>query len=235
MSSNWQGQQWNDGTDWSPNQPSGFTPNPTAQPGPSFDEPGPSYPGEPYAPYQPSPSSPTPYAASPLGGAVGYPNLSGTISPFGPAHEYASYGQRVLATLIDSGGLLAGYLIGMVMMSVAGGSTSGENAASMVMLVLVLVGYGWFVYSRYIYGGSTGQSYGRKVAGIRLLSVDTNQPIGGGMTFLRDLAHNLDTWACYLGWLWPLWDQKHQTLADKVMSTHVVVDRGMPPTPAQPW
>jgi hypothetical protein len=47
--------------------------------------------------------------------------------------------------------------------------------------------------------------------------------MGGGMCFFRQLAHYVDSLACYLGWLWPLWDARHQTLADKIMGTVVVI------------
>ncbi len=43
--------------------------------------------------------------------------------------------------------------------------------------------------------------------------------------FVRDLAHVLDSVACHLGWLWPLWDQKRQTFADKIVGTVVVRQR----------
>ncbi len=39
---------------------------------------------------------------------------------------------------------------------------------------------------------------------------------------LRDLAHVLDSLPFYIGWLWPLWDTKRQTFADKVVKTVVV-------------
>ena len=44
------------------------------------------------------------------------------------------------------------------------------------------------------------------------------------MAFVRDIAHILDSIICGLpiGWLWPLWDAKRQTWADKVMKTVVV-------------
>ncbi len=44
------------------------------------------------------------------------------------------------------------------------------------------------------------------------------------------LAHFLDSLACYVGWLWPLWDPKRQTFADKIMST-VVVEQRKPKEP----
>jgi uncharacterized RDD family membrane protein YckC len=41
------------------------------------------------------------------------------------------------------------------------------------------------------------------------------------MAFVRDLAHFLDG-IFYIGYLWPLWDPKRQTFADKVCSTVVL-------------
>jgi hypothetical protein len=43
------------------------------------------------------------------------------------------------------------------------------------------------------------------------------------MAFVRDLAHIVDSVICYVGFLFPLWDAKKQTLADKIVKT-VVVD-----------
>ena len=42
------------------------------------------------------------------------------------------------------------------------------------------------------------------------------------MSFVRQLAHVLDGLPCYLGYLWPLWDAKRQTFADKVIGTYVI-------------
>ena len=57
--------------------------------------------------------------------------------------------------------------------------------------------------------------------GIKLVEERTGQPIGAGMCFVRDLAHILDGFF-YLGYLWPLWDNKRQTFADKILTTVVV-------------
>jgi hypothetical protein len=54
-----------------------------------------------------------------------------------------------------------------------------------------------------------------------LVAEATGQPIGTGKAFLRDVCHILDTLACYVGWLFPIWDAKRQTLADKLMTTVV--------------
>ena len=43
------------------------------------------------------------------------------------------------------------------------------------------------------------------------------------MSFLRQLAHVVDSLVCYLGWLWPLWDGRNQTLGDKIVGTVVII------------
>lgn len=70
--------------------------------------------------------------------------------------------------------------------------------------------------------GRTGQTVGKKALGIRLVREIDGQPMGVGMAFVRRLAHFLDSLACYLGWLWPAWDAKKQTFADKVCSSIVI-------------
>ena len=40
-------------------------------------------------------------------------------------------------------------------------------------------------------------------------------------------VHILDAIPCYVGLLWPLWDNKRQTFADKILKM-VVLDGGLP-------
>ena len=77
-------------------------------------------------------------------------------------------------------------------------------------------------YNRWFQAGKTGQSWGKKVLGIRLVGEQTGQPIDAGMAFVRDLTHFIDGIICYIGFLFPLWDAKKQTLADKIIKTLVV-------------
>lgn len=70
--------------------------------------------------------------------------------------------------------------------------------------------------------GRTGQTVGKKALGIRLVRESDGQPLGIGMAFVRRLAHFLDSLACYLGWLWPAWDAKRQTFADKIIGSIVI-------------
>jgi len=110
-------------------------------------------------------------------------------------------------------------------------SLSGPGLAAMTMgAILSLVAFGWQVRNRWVVGGQTGQSLGKRAMGMALVSESTQQPIGPLNACLRDLLHILDGVAA-LGYLWPLWDEKRQTFADKLMRTVVVDLPAKPPPP----
>jgi hypothetical protein len=48
------------------------------------------------------------------------------------------------------------------------------------------------------------------------------QLLGFGRALGRKLCHLLDLVPCYLGFLWPAWDTKKQTFADKIVSSVVL-------------
>ncbi|MCT2594534.1 RDD family protein [Streptomyces sp. N2-109] len=146
----------------------------------------------------------------------GYPQQPGYgYNPVGAPRDYAGWGSRVGGTIVD--GLIAGVPYGVLALA---GFAMGDSGMILVVLgVLVYIGVMlWMLYQE----GTTGQSPGKKMVNVRLVKESTGQPIGFGMAFLRKLAHILDSLACYLGWLWPLWDAKSQTFADKVCGTVVV-------------
>ncbi|MEC3977208.1 RDD family protein [Amycolatopsis sp. H20-H5] len=143
----------------------------------------------------------------------GYPGQP----PFGGLRQdYANWGQRAGAYLIDLAPMLGVMLVGYLVMI-------GSNIVGGIIVVIGLFGgLGWTIYNRWIQGGNTGQSLGKRVLKIKLLKEETGQPLGAGMAFVRDLAHFVDNVACYLGWLWPAWDPKSQTFSDKIVGTIVV-------------
>jgi uncharacterized RDD family membrane protein YckC len=79
----------------------------------------------------------------------------------------------------------------------------------------------WFV-NRCVIAGRTGKSLGRLVTGTRLVREDTGRPLGVWMAFVREFAQILNNITLGLGYLWPLWDAKRQTFADKAVSSIVV-------------
>jgi uncharacterized RDD family membrane protein YckC len=67
--------------------------------------------------------------------------------------------------------------------------------------------------------GTTGSSIGKSILKFKVVSEQTGQPIGFGLSVLRQIAHGIDAVICYVGYLFPLWDAKRQTIADKILST----------------
>jgi len=135
-------------------------------------------------------------------------------------HKLASWPQRVGAYLIDS--LMIVVPISIAIALVSPSRDSGGSA--LIAGLLYLIGFGVWIYNRWILAGRTGQSWGKQALGIKLLRMDNGQPVGGGMAFVRDLAHFLDGLPCYIGYLWPIWDDRRQTFADKIISTVVIAD-----------
>ncbi|MDN3296693.1 RDD family protein [Streptomyces ficellus] len=225
-----------------PNNPYGQQP-PQGQPGygqqppqgqPGYGQPQPGQQGQPgygypqQAPqgvppqqgygYPQPPQPPQPYGAYPQQpGMPGMPGMGGGMPPL------AHWGQRVGGYLLDML-IILGPMYALVGIDAAM-SGSGEPSG-VLSFVGMLYGLGMGLFQIYK-EGKTGQSIGKKVLGISLHKEADGRTLGFGMAFVRKLAHMLDSFACYLGWLWPLWDAKKQTFADKVCSTVVIkVNKG---------
>ncbi len=124
---------------------------------------------------------------------------------------YAYWSSRVMAYLIDA--LLCGLpnIVAGVLAPDSTGLQVGLGALSLLLLG----------YNRWYLAGRTGQSWGKRLIGTRMVRLDGTAEVGVLRAFLRDLAHVLDSLPCYLGWFWPLWDAKRQTFADKLAGTAV--------------
>lgn len=157
---------------------------------------------------------------------------------------YASWPRRVAACVVDGVPVvvLAVVALGLVWVTrvrVCDGDPSvrdlGPQCGSGVSTVgqtcllaawVAIIGYcAWNVGYRQ---GVTGSSLGKAALGFRVVGVASNQPIGFWRSVIRQLMHVLDALTFGLGYLWPLWDRKHQTFADKLMSTVCVSERRSP-------
>ncbi|AWN29077.1 RDD family protein [Streptomyces sp. NEAU-S7GS2] len=178
------------------------------------------------------------------GAAYGQPGMPGMGMPTG----YASWGARLGAFLLD-GLIIAAvpiilYIIAGVMAASSvsspdysscqtGDYTCMQNAANdaaasstpvgaIIMIALawlLMIGGTFFLIAK---EGSSGQTPGKKALGVKVIKEATGQPLGFGMTFVRYLCRYLNGLLCGIGWLWPLWDDKSQTFADKLAGSVVV-------------
>ncbi len=158
------------------------------------------------------------------------------MSPYGYDSGYASatpelatFGSRAIGWLIDylAPGIAVGIVGGIL------GSFMGSSGANALSWVLNLVAFAFVLWNSGYQAGATGYSLGRKIAKNKLVSEATGQPLGTTNGMIRVVAHFVDSIICYVGWLFPLWDSKRQTLADKIMKSVVVADPNAGQAPMQ--
>jgi uncharacterized RDD family membrane protein YckC len=132
----------------------------------------------------------------------------------------AEWVKRFLAVLIDGGIMLGIYIVIAIIGAILG------SIADVLGLLVGLAGLAayvaWFIYNWGYKQGTTGYTLGKGIIGIKLVSRETGQPVGFGMGIARQFVHIVDSF-CYIGYLWPLWDEKRETFTDKIL-THAVIE-----------
>lgn len=212
---------------------------PTPPPPGSYPPPGDPaqgyYPGagDPAAGYPPAP--PPGYYPVP-----GYGQPPGGFYPAGPAvglpqSAYTPWITRVAASLIDSAIYGVIVSLGLFPFVFTGTRTCVQESTdtsfradcqvnpstlgTVLYLLAMLAAFAFVIWNYGYRQGTTGSSIGKSVMKFKVVGEATGAPIGFGRSVLRQLAHVLDGISCYIGYLFPLWDAKRQTFADKIMST----------------
>ncbi|MGV0626760.1 RDD family protein [Mycolicibacter minnesotensis] len=229
-------------TEVPPSQPGNYPPPPgdfpsqgNYPPPPGNYPPAGNYPPPPPGNYPPPP--PGNYPPPPPGnypppppGYGAYPPPAGAIGQL-PQQSYTSWLTRVGAYVIDFLPVMVLYGIPWMIAAAQADKDCVSTAAGTECVITpsaagsVLVMLGWLAavaFGVWNYGyrqGTTGSSIGKSALKFKVVSEATGQPIGFGMSIVRQLAHIVDSLILCIGYLFPLWDGKRQTLADKIMST----------------
>jgi uncharacterized RDD family membrane protein YckC len=204
-----------------PPPPGGYPPPPPPQGG-GYPPPPPAGGG-----YQPPSQAATGYPPSAPGGLAL------------PQEAYTPWLTRVLAYLIDAIPVIIleaigwGVLLGtqetacitdtseydLGEFCATGASTLGQAA----LAVTGILAFAYWVWNFGYRQGTTGSSIGKGIMKFKIVSEKTGQPIGFGMSFVRELVYLAAAAICGILWLvavlFPLFDQKRQTLVDKIFST----------------
>lgn len=162
---------------------------------------------------QPSYGQPPAYGQQPYGQPPSYgqqPYGQAPSAAVGPGGEWlgpplASWGLRLAGYLIDT---VLSTVVTLVLLAV---SEPLSNAASLIVFLV----FGYMT-------GTTGQTPGRRLMGIKVLRMQDGQVLGAGLGIARQFCHILDAIPLLLGFFWPLWDSKNQTFADKIVSSVVI-------------
>lgn len=142
--------------------------------------------------------------------------------PAGVPGPLAEWIDRVIATLVDVALILVAWVAIFVVSRIVGVVSSGLGGLVSGLGSLALTVYG--IYLGYL-EGTKGQSPGKAIRGLKVVKIADGQVLGGAMGIVRRLAHIIDSIICYIGWLFPLWDPKKQTIADKLVDTVVLKDQ----------
>jgi len=137
-------------------------------------------------------------------------------APAGPSGPRADFWYRLGGFLID--GVIL-YVVGLVV-----GLVFSRSLVSQILIGLAA----GIAYTVYFIGSGSGQTPGMRLLGIRAIDARTQGRVDYGTAFIRYLIAIGSSLACYVGYLWMLWDPEKQTWQDKVAGTYVV------PTSAYP-
>ena len=195
-----------------------------------MQNPPPPAPPPPGSSYQPPPSAPSVY--SPPQAPIQYaaPQYQG------PQPTYAGFWMRLVARLVD--GLLLGipFAVLFAIFAVAGGvfansasssNQGSQNAAAaavfgggflLLYLIASAVQIGYWIY----FWGSSGATLGMRLLHLRVVDANTGAPIGYARATVRFLMSIVNTWACYIGWIWVAFDPRKQGWHDKVANSVVL-------------
>lgn len=145
---------------------------------------------------------------------------------------YASWGQRVVATLWDALYLWPGWVAivagTILVLTAARGAEAGESIPAVAIVGLLLIPVGtvlviWrTITNLMLRQGRTGYTYGKAKVGVRVVRELDGQPAGVGSAVGRYFLHSIINSAAYIDYLWPLWDAKRQTITDKLLGTVVI-------------
>ena len=163
------------------------------------------------------------------------PAMATYQQPASGQYTYAGFWIRLVARLLDTliVGLPLAVLFGLI--AVAAGavastsSDGGQGSQSpagavfsavfvLFYLVAIVVGVGYWVY----FWGTTGQTFGMRVLKLRVVDANTGGPIGISRALVRWLMTIVNSWACYIGWIWVAFDPRKQGWHDKVANSVVL-------------
>lgn len=194
--------------------------------------------------------------SGPMTGMPGWPAYPRLVLPAPRPHGYrlAGLGARFMARFVDTLAVLGlnfvinGYFVYQYYQVnlpfwqefsrrfYAGESTAGveppERSSTLLVIILLLATALWFAYEVPAHA-STGQTLGKRLFGIKVMRLESDEPLGFRRSIRRWNTIGLPTlvWPCYgVGFLlqfidaiWPTFDRPmHQALHDKSALTVVV-------------
>ncbi len=131
-------------------------------------------------------------------------------------HEYASWGARFGAFILD--GIFIN-IVWYLFLNLINFALGPSNTTAIVTLLASFIIWHFYYAIPLSSGGST---FGKRIAGVKVLSVASGTYPSTGQAWGRTISYFLSAIILYIGFLMPLWTEKKQALHDMVAGTIVV-------------
>ena len=180
------------------------------------------------APAPPRPPAPPAAPAPPRPSAPAALNMQPPMPPVAPhvggALNYAGFGVRFVAAIIDSLLLTALMIPFIIIVAVFMLRQTEPSPLAMAaifgsyFIIMLLT----FLY-QLIFIGKKGATPGKKFMKLRVTFPDGQYPIGIGKAFIRMIGYMISGLICYIGFLMIIFDkEQHRALHDKIAGTVVI-------------
>ena len=121
-------------------------------------------------------------------------------------YELADTGTRLIALIID--GFILGVITGILFAAAKGPGGFGG--------FIVGILYQWYFLTQ-----QDGQTPGKRMMGIRVVKTN-GAPIDAATVIIRYVGYYINSFVFMIGWLWALFNDKHQGWHDLLAGTYVV-------------
>lgn len=133
----------------------------------------------------------------------------------------AAFWQRLVATIVDGIAVSIIIFLAARVMGIQQPDIRDPEAQALGANYFLSAATG-FMYFTLLEGGRMGQTWGKRVIGIRVADISTGRSIGVPRALIRHVGRFLSTLPLLLGYLWMLWDPEKQTWHDKLARAVVI-------------
>jgi uncharacterized RDD family membrane protein YckC len=120
----------------------------------------------------------------------------------------AGFLERLLAVIIDALVLLVPNIIVVVVL--------GDGIAANLVSLAIGVAYTLYFWT------TSGATVGKQVMGLKVVMADGGGLVSAGTGILRYIGYIISGIPLFLGYLWAIWDPKHEAWHDKIAGTKVI-------------
>lgn len=147
--------------------------------------------------------------------------IANTTAPSTPPTEYAGFGRRLGANIID------GFLLMLINLSVGFSlSLGGLRSGGLSSLIGFSIGLAYVIF---FWVSQNGQTLGKRAMAVRVIK-ENGEPVDFATAIIRYIGYIISSIVLFLGFIWVLFDSKRQGWHDKIAKTYVVKTEDKPKT-----